>query len=316
MPIQSRKNQYLGINAHFHSFMQTHHKWNRFHGIYNTYLVASLQDSLEGSGYRAEYEESLQIQRWAEPSRRPQADILVVDERPANNRTKVPTLLQDAPMLLSELTDEVDETSYSAIGIYDAGGDAVDLVAWLELLSPTNKGNTPDAYKYRSKRQLLLEQGVVFAEIDYLHMTPPTFSHIPNYTKHQKQSFPYRLAVIDPRHNDYDAMVYLKEFSVDMPIPNLVVPLYAGDSVTVLLDDIYQKTFWEHRYGTRGDIVYDQFPSNFESYSPQDRARIATRMLHVHEAHQNGNDLLQTPPILETLDLTLALKKLADLGII
>jgi hypothetical protein len=148
MPIQSRKNQYLGINAHFHSFMQTHHKWNRFHGVYNTYLVASLQDSLEGLGYRAEYEESLQIRRWADTTRRPQADILILDERPSQTRTKVPTRLPESATLLSELTEEVDEVSYSAIGIYDAGGEEVDLVAWLELLSPTSKSNTPDAYKF------------------------------------------------------------------------------------------------------------------------------------------------------------------------
>jgi len=76
------------------------------------------------------------------------------------------------------LSDEDDW--YSAVAIYQRHQPHGDLVAWIELLSPTNKplGRHFDAY--RAKRQMLLQAQLVFVEIDLLHESPPTVN-VPSY---------------------------------------------------------------------------------------------------------------------------------------
>jgi hypothetical protein len=79
MPVHSVKNQYLGVNAHLHSFWQGTGKWNRFHNYHIGQIIAPLRAQLIPMGYTAQIEESLQIRRIGDSPRRPQADILISD---------------------------------------------------------------------------------------------------------------------------------------------------------------------------------------------------------------------------------------------
>lgn len=45
-PVRSVKNQYLGVNAHLHSFWQGAGKWNRFHNYYIGQIVGPLRAQL------------------------------------------------------------------------------------------------------------------------------------------------------------------------------------------------------------------------------------------------------------------------------
>src|SRR5688572_13293980 len=98
-PIRSIKNQYRGINAHLHSFWQSEGGWDSFHSSHITYLTAALKAKLLPKGYTAESQQSLQIR---------------------------------------SLEDELSQ--YIAVGIYEfVQGDHDEPVAWIELLSPSNK---------------------------------------------------------------------------------------------------------------------------------------------------------------------------------
>lgn len=239
MPIRSLKNQYRGINPHLHSFWQAEHKWHRFHNVYATALMQSLNIALYPMGYIAEIEDSLQICRLGEG-------------------------LPRQPQAVAELikTDENFEHQYSAIVISNRSDGFP--VTWMEVLSPTNKGTTDDAITYLAKRRMLLNQGLVFVEIDFLHETPPTFPPLLDY---RRGGHAYRIVTLDPRPTLADGITYIAEFDVDTPIPAL--------------------TF----YGSRVD--YSELPLRFNRYSEADQLRIVNRMLTILEAVQQGQDLEQ-----------------------
>ena len=51
---------------------------------------------------------------------------------------------------------------------------------------------------YFTKRQKLLESGLVFIELDYLHETSPTFWRLSDYGADEVNAHPYRIVLIDP----------------------------------------------------------------------------------------------------------------------
>jgi hypothetical protein len=317
MAVESRRNQYRGINAHLHSLWQGIGRWNRFHNVHIGDLLKLLKVPLLPMGYTAEIEESLQIRRVWEPPYQPRADILVTDLDPSRSphaSSMSPTGAQI--MTIGELIeDEIDqEHPYSAIAIYQSLQDAPPgvPVAWIELLSPSNKGGSLDAQAYRSKRAELLRNNLVFVEIDYLHETPPTFWRLPDYTRHEPKSQPYQITVLEPRPEYHTGKAYLYAFDVDMPIPKGKIPLNAGDVVEFDFGIAYQKTFDEALYGYGLD--YSQLPLNFDRYGPADQQRIAARMLAVLEAARDGVDLDGEILPVKDIPLNTALAQMSAMG--
>jgi len=305
--IQSIKNQYLGINAHLHSLWQAEGKWNRFHGFHAAEIMAALKARLIPLGYTVQIEESLQIRRFGEPIRSPKSDILIRDrdpQRPAFTATAVVEHIQ-AVALEEILNLEVEFDHPSAVVVFDLSGEAV---AWIEILSPTNKGTTKDAETYRTKRQFLLEKKLVFVELDYLHETQPTFNRLPDYTHGDPRGYPYRIVVVDPRPEFTQARAWVYEFSADTAIPSVTIPLNADDKVVFDFGAAYQTTFERALYGY--DMNYAEFPLNFDRYSPADQTRIARRILAVLKAHQAGGDLENAPFPIEDISLDEALKEI------
>jgi uncharacterized protein DUF4058 len=297
MAIQSRVNQYLGINPHLHSFWQGTGRWNRFHNFHVGQLMAALKAQLLPLGYTAEIEESLQVRRVGDDlPRRPRSDILIRDldlQRAASSGVSngVQTIA------LGELVEEEEDLDhpYSAIGLYERTPDFQpgEPVGWVELLSPTNKGDTKDAYTYLAKRRLMMEQGLVFVEIDYLHETSPTFERLPDYSRREDGAHPYRIAIMDPRPEYHWTQVNLQELDVDTPVPKMEIPLNRGDKLAFDFGVVYRKTFEEALYGY--DMDYTELPQNFDRYSTDDQQRIERRMAAVAHAFERGDDLEQGP---------------------
>jgi hypothetical protein len=178
------------------------------------------------------------------------------------------------------------------------GGERGEPVAWIELVSPSNKPGSSDFAAYEEKRRLLLRGGVVFVEMDYLHESPPTFEGIAIYSRRRGQppqpgSHPYRITVIDPRPDVWQGQGRSRQFDVDEPIPPITIPLNGDDVLKFDFNPPYQKTFAEMLYGD--EVDYRQLPANFEAYSPDDQARIVNRMLAVLEAARDGRDLESGP---------------------
>ena len=159
-PIRSVRNQYLGINAHLHSYWQAEGGWNRFHGDHIADLMRLLAAELLPMGYVAELEPSIQIRYLDAPDSYPESDVTIYDLdpiRPLDAIGSVPVtpgvLVLPARDVLASPVESKKEMS--AIAIYQIEQGARDdgvPVAWLELLSPANKGNGPDAETYRQKR--------------------------------------------------------------------------------------------------------------------------------------------------------------------
>lgn len=313
-PVTATRNQYPGINAHLHSQLQAGGRWHRFHNYHIGQLMAALKAQLLPLGYTAEMEESLQIRRLGDAPHHPRADVLLLDQQAGRpHRPATPTSAQTS-LTVEALVGEADyEAPYYAVAVYErrSSGQADEPVAWLELLSPTNKGDTPDAQTYLAKRRLVLESGLVFVELDYLHETPPTFWRLADYSRAEPGSHPYRIVVLDPRPDMRTGPTSVHEFDVDGPLPVVRIPLSAGDALDFDFGPVYHRTFAEGLYGH--DVDYGALPPHFDRYSQADRARIACRMLAVLEAARAGHDLEQGPFPVSALPLAEALTRLETL---
>ena len=296
-PIRTIKNQYRGINAHLHSYWQAERKWNRFHNVHVTDIMKRLQVDLYPMGYIAQIEDSLQIRRIGDDVKLPKADLIISDLKPAN-RPKLSAYPRTSTLVIEDLLiDQLDiDHPYSSIVIRERESSSAEPVAWIELLSQSNKGDTKDAKTYYGKRWALLENGIVFVELDYLHETPATFENIPDYTRKDDDAQPYRIMVLDSRLDFRHGPVELEEFGVDIaPIP-MTIPLNGTDKVNIDFGTIYQTTFEEARYGYSPDLDYHQLPLHFDSYTRPDQERIVARMLAIIQAEQAGVDLETAAP--------------------
>jgi hypothetical protein len=310
--IRSVKNQYSGINAHLHSYWQNAGGWADFHTNHITDLMRLMRAQLLPMGYTAGVEQSLQIRRVDNRFDRPESDISIYDLDP--ERPTYPRVLP-IPEILG--LSEVAEKPFNAVAVYRAG-QRTDPVAWVELLSPSNKPGGQDDDEYLSKRLKVLRRGIVFVEIDYLHESAPTFAGVAQYQAHRKNqpveigSHPYRILVIDPRPSLDAGQAHIIEFDVDRPIPIMTIPLNADDVLKFDFGAAYSKTFEETLYGMEL-VDYSQIPLRFERYSEDDQAQIASRMVSILDAARQGIDLESGPFPVETLSLEDALHRLQTL---
>ncbi len=314
-PVRSVKNQYPGINPHLHSYWQAEGEWSSFHTRHIVHLADTLMAQLRPLGYITKLEQSLQIRR--EKGGSPKSDVLISDLNPQRQFQPSTTMAMAQTIPFGELLDEdeLSETPFWAVAVYpfeskDMQTDAP--VAWVELLSPSNKGNSGDAQAYQRKRLDLLINGLVFIELDYLHESSPTFRTIFDYSIGHLQAHPYRIIIIDPRPILEKGPTQVIPFDVDKPLPIATIPLNAGDTLDFDFGLPYRKTLEEGYYGDFVD--YSQFPLNFERYSPADQARIAARMVTVLDKAQQGIDLETGPFAVEPVALEEALTRIAALN--
>ncbi len=303
--IRAVKNQYRGINAHLHSYFQSEGGWDGFHTNHISDLMRLLSAQLLPLGYVAEIEQSLQIRRAGVLAGKPESDVTIYDSdvvraaRPAS-----PHPGDTVALAIPEIMTVDEELSqYRAVAIYEyRAGNQGEPVAWIELLSPSNKPGGQDAGSYHDKRLKLLQSGLVFVELDYLHESPSTFDRLPPYTPTNKrgqpsdEAHPYNIVVVDPRPVFIEGLAYPHPFDVDDPIPAVEIPLNGDDKPIFDFGAAYQKTFEETLYGARL-VDYTQPPLNFDRYSRADQQRILTRMSTVAKAAVDGVDLDASAPL-------------------
>jgi Protein of unknown function (DUF4058) len=303
MAVRSVKNQYRGINAHLHSLWQAEGGWSEFHTRHIVHLADALKAILLPMGYTAALEPSLQIRRIDIPSppEYPESDVTLYDldpVRPLQSFARPPVSVAGElvfPIIETLLRDPLSEKTYSAIALYEAMAQRGEPVAWLELLSPSNKPGGRDARSYFNKRIKIIESGIVFVELDYLHESAPTLSELSDYRSKSQQVaeadvHPYRRLIVDPRPNITEGVVRIKGFDVDEPLPALKIRLNADDVLEFDLTKTYHTTLEDALYGLEW-VDYSQLPVNFDRYRESDQRRIVNRMLAVLQAAQSGIDL-------------------------
>lgn len=292
MVLHYPQNLFRGINPILNSRLIAG-GWHSFHTVHITDLMKLLRRGLHPIGYTANIEQSLQIRRDSAIIGTPESDVSLYD---VSKKSQYPTPFSGSSTehlipvldLLHLGDDEIAQPRAIGVYTYQQRPDVLgELVGWLEFLSPSNKPTGQDASYYRAKRLELLKKGLVFIELDYLHNTPPTFDTIPPYRLVRKGipddfvGHPYRIVMMDTRPSLQEGMAKVSEFDVDSPIPSLNIPLNRGDSLIFNFDEAYQKTFDDGLYG---DLVdYSTLPDDMVRYSPNDQARILTRLCHIRE---------------------------------
>jgi hypothetical protein len=302
--IRAVKNQYRGINAHLHSYWQAKGGWNEFHTSHIADLHKALRTVLLPMGYTAGIEQSLQIHPIEEPVRNPKSDVTIYDpdaeraHQPVSSTGIKAPVVTPIPDLLEDM-EEIDE--YRALAIYQPEGQERGYpVAWIELLSPSNKPGGQDAKYYRIKRWRLIQTGIVFVEIDYLHESASTIPRNPVYRNGDDSppgAHPYRIVVIDPRPVYPKGNVYQFPFNVDETIPPVSIPLSGSE----VLEDFefgvpYNRTIEESLFAYEL-VDYDLPPLNMDRYSKDDQRHILARMFTIRAAVANGVDLDASAPL-------------------
>lgn len=279
-------------------------------------------------GYTAAIEPSLQIRRLdgVAKTEYPESDITIYDQNPERKSASAEDRQQSIKRgelilpLAETLFSEPESTrTHNAIKIYSLkprGPDRGEPIAWIEVLSPPNKPEGRDGDEYLNKR-LIIENGIVFVEIDYLHETSPTLSGIPNYRTRQNRppepnAHPYRILIVDPRPNVVAGVIRVNQFDVDESLPTLSVALRGDDVLPIDFAAPYHATIQDAFYGFEL-VDYGKYPLNFDRYSPADQARIINRMLAILEAHRQGTDRETGPFPTSELPREQAQKRLAEL---
>ncbi len=320
--VKALKNQYYGINAHLNSYWQNDEEWSEFHTSYIVHISAALKAQLLPLGYTTGKERSLQIRRLDKPDSTPRSDVSIYDLDRTRSQSRIAPgqsgafdLVLTLPEVLAAEENPVD---YWAIAIYAAdqtGKEKGEPVAWVEVLSPSNKPGGQHAQEYRTKRRKLLDSGIVFVEIDYLHESAPTFNQLPAYRARDRDgnplpdAHPYRILVIDPRPMIPYGKLYVYHFDVDQPIPTVTIPLSRADQIDFDFGTPYERML-EMELFTLEAVDYTQLPIKFNRYTPVDQQRIANRMLAVLEAAQQGIDLETGPFPTQSIPLEEALARI------
>lgn len=325
MAVHSIRNHYNGINAHLHSLWQGQGGWAEFHTRHIVHLADALKAVLLPMGYTAALEPSLQIRRidTLQPSEYPESDVSIFDLAPNRPIQPLPTSPTSSTgelvFAIREvmLDDAISEKTYSAIGIYEIvprRNEHGQAVAWMELLSPSNKPGGRDVRDYFNKRIKIIESGLVFIELDYLHESAPTLRDLPDYhakKDHLSESaaHPYRILIVDPRPNIMEGVVRVKEFDVDEIIPRMNIALNGDDILEFDFAPPYHKTLSDALYGLEW-VDYSQLPIHFDNYREADQTRIVNRMLTVLQAAASGKNLEAELPAVNNLPLEIALTQL------
>jgi hypothetical protein len=169
-----------------------------------------------------------------------------------------------------------DEMYYMALVIYRLDDGGSNPVRRIELLSPTNKPPGPGHILYREKRLATFKEEIRLIELDYLHERRSPINGVPAYPKHPK-SFPYYIAVTDPRPGLEKAMTDIYGFGVNEPIPTINIPLSGAEYLTFDFNAPYQRTF-ESMSHFQDQSDYSRLPVNVEAYSEADRQQIEAVM--------------------------------------
>lgn len=290
------QNPYRGINAHLNSRLQnTPEGWLEFHSFHVIHIAETLNTTLPPH-YVVSAEKSFQIRAFdaedqIEVRRKVRPDATIF-ERSSSSRSKAMFSLVATEPTLTLSADEAldDETNYlTAVSIRTLNDDSEmgKVVAWLELLSATNKPGGTGALQYNQKRIATISGGLVLIELDYLHQSRPVMARLPAYVDHEAGAYPYWITLTDPRPTPHEGKLNVFGFRVDDPMPIIDIPLLNEEHVTVDFGAIYQHTFISNRmFSYRAD--YDVLPDQFETYHAGDQARIRECMRRAKSDSETG----------------------------
>lgn len=290
MPIYSRKNLYLGVNAHLQSALLNEVAgWESFHHAQIFTLAATL-GTLLPPNYVVNLETAFQIREmhpdtgeWIVSRRRyKKPDVSVLSSAGLPEDTSTTAVLATAPTVIRPAAEalELDVRSFlQAVTVYRIAPETSRgrLVTWFELLSPVNKPPSEGYLQYLAKRTAALESGIVLVEIDYLHEARSLLSWLASYPDGEAGAYPYTIIVTDPRPTLKSGQLKVYGIGIDEVLPLVHIPLEGDDFVVLDFGAAYNDAYESiSGYGARVD--YAELPVNFDRYTPADQERIKARM--------------------------------------
>jgi hypothetical protein len=151
-----------------------------------------------------------------------------------------------------------------------------EVITRIEVLTPANKPNRKFYTGYQELKEASLDKGIPLIEVDYLYESPPVVPDLPVYP-HEMGSYPYTISLTNP----ITRQVNVYGISIHQPLPAILIPLAGDEGILFDFDPVYQHTF----KARRSHLViknYDNDPLRFETYSPEDQARIRERVQEIN----------------------------------
>ena len=311
-------NQYHGVNPQLNDWLvTTPDAWPEFHQLYIDEMMMQMREQLKERGlpYTASTRPGLQIRTLEDDGSgnvsRPEPDVAIYRQpTPADRKPQrvAPAPVSPAASRVEEISLEdslgEDKRRLKRIGIFaeQRVGAPGEPVAWIEVLSPTNKPAVPGmpnwgrhADSYQKKRvDEVLAAGQVLVEVDLLQAQPPVYKGFPRYQPgpggelSEAGSLPYSIAVTDPRQRPgyQKGSMRRHPFRVEDSLPrDITIPLLGDDTFKFDFDSPYD-VIVSRAYGD--EIDYAQHPALWRTYSSEDQDRIAARTITVLRGMRQG----------------------------
>lgn len=291
MPIHLRENQYRGVNAHLHSFLQNEPGgwWETFHSSHVAH-IRDVLDTILPAGYYALNEKSLQIDRYdvEEPTSKHRLDVVVyTTPQRIHGALSTTAALPTATIPVTETLS--DEDFLTSVVIYrgESVGN-IKPITRIELLSPSNKPPMSYSIKYLAKRDETLLSGINIVEIDYLHQTRSPIEKLPSYPDREEGATPYTILISTPHPTLAEGTTAIYAFRVDDDIPRVAIPLAGEDEIEADFGAVYNRTFFDNKFYGEIAVDYEQNPLKLTTYDEEDQRRIESRMVVVAEAQRRS----------------------------
>ncbi len=235
--------------------------WPDFHARFITYCCDEIAEELP-QNYEARIDERVSLVDISSGEFRkflPDVAITQKSSRAPKTGVSAGALVLEPVTLPLELSEEVRETRIEILHRPDR-----NLVAVLELLSPTNKTDLGSGV-YHANRRALLEQPVHLVELDFL---------AGGRRLHMRRPLPpgHYYAIVSRHDRRPDCEVYA--WTVSQPLPAIPVPLKAPDpDLELNLAQVFSITYERGRYARSLDYKNRPAPD----FSAEDLQWIAGR---------------------------------------
>jgi len=268
-------NIFEGINPVLNEKFLQIWDWQDFHNAHLVDIRNLLKSVLLERGYVINLEESVQVYKLGDTPTLYRSDVLIskssrpsLSEKAQSQSEAIPTV---ATQILPIRQMNIPEESPSIMAIVIRKRRENKPITWIEMLSPSNKLPSQTFYDYQFKRKQLIDAGVCFIELDFIHTQPPTFYHVEAYTD---GGYPYHLSVSVPRPTIQEGTITMYHFGVADKIPTIDIPLEGDDTHIFDFNAAYQKTFVESSYG----LELDYHDLDLSTYLERDRQYILKRI--------------------------------------
>lgn len=212
----------------FDPYLEKRYRWRTVH----TPLIVMLQQAIRSrlpKGFTTSVEEHLAVatpenafseRKDAPKDRSPDITIFEQERRGDSRLTEKYALPFDRDLTPPEIVP-VDANPHRFVRVYDRRDAKTEVVAVVELLSPTNKDGAAGTAQYRRKQAEMINAGVHLLEIDFLRAGAHTL-YVPKTVVDDTGAYDYLVTLSDAtRPDEYRFW----RIGLRAPLPALELPL-------------------------------------------------------------------------------------------